>query len=61
MQAQATEYKKIPDQKVWNFLWLPLHHSLSDQTLEYQIDSHYLKDLGSRLGLQRPMLLKSIN
>lgn len=41
-------------------IWLPLHHSISNLSLEYQVDSRYLKDLAHRLGLHRPMQLAPV-
>lgn len=36
--------------------WLPLHHSISNLSLEYQVDGSYLRDLAKRLGLRRSLL-----
>ncbi len=37
--------------------WLPLHNSISNLSLEFQVDHSYLKDLAQRLGIHRPALL----
>ena len=36
--------------------WLPLHHSISNLSFEYQVDSNYLRDFAKRLGLIQPKL-----
>lgn len=40
-----------------NDTWLPLHTSISNLSLEYQVDGSYLKDLAKRLGMKPPALL----
>jgi hypothetical protein len=37
------------------YAWLPLHHSIRNLSLEYQVDGNYLEDLAQWIGL-RPML-----
>jgi len=36
--------------------WLPLHNSISNLSLECQVDGNYLRDLAKRLGLKRTLL-----
>jgi hypothetical protein len=36
--------------------WLPLHNSISNLSLEYQVDGGYLKDLAKRLRLRGSLL-----
>lgn len=40
--------------------WLPLHHSIRELILEYNVDGKYIKDLAARLGLNLPKLAPSI-
>jgi hypothetical protein len=37
-------------------IWLPLHNSISNLSLECHVDGNYLRDLAKRLGLRRTLL-----